>query len=55
MNGPEYAGDSVGPAFDPEAMLAARRDGASVEELTHRSWSLQAQLPDPMAVLSGAS
>jgi len=55
MNGPEYAGDSVGPAFDAEAMLAARRDGASVEELTHRSWSLQAQLPDPMAVLSGAS
>jgi catechol-2,3-dioxygenase len=54
MHGPEYAGDSVGPAFDPEAMLAARRTGASVEELTGRAWSLRAGLPDPMSVLIGA-
>ncbi|MEC3974469.1 VOC family protein [Amycolatopsis sp. H20-H5] len=54
MNGPEYAADSVGPAFDPEVMLVARRAGADVEELTARPWSLKADLPDPMAVLVGA-
>ncbi|AHH19785.1 putative extradiol ring-cleavage dioxygenase [Nocardia nova SH22a] len=55
MRGPEYAADSVGPAFDPEAMLAARRDGADVGELTTRSWSLRAKLPSPMPVLIGAA
>lgn len=55
MHGPEYAADSVGPAFDPQAMLKARRDGAGVDELTVRSWSLKANLPDPMSVLVGAS
>ncbi|MFI0938482.1 VOC family protein [Streptomyces sp. NPDC021020] len=55
MNGQEYAGDSVGPAFDPEQMLRERRDGAPVAELTARSWSLRAELPDPMGVLLGAS
>ena len=54
MLGPEYANDSVGPAFDPEAMLAARRGGTRVEELIDRAWSLQAGLPDPMATLIGA-
>ncbi|WP_018657066.1 VOC family protein [Actinomadura flavalba] len=53
MGGPEYAADSVGPAFDPEEMLAARRGGASVDELTARAWSLKAGLPDPMGVLLG--
>jgi catechol-2,3-dioxygenase len=55
MRGQEYADDSVGPAFDPEQMLQARKDGASVDELTARSWSLRAGLPDPMGVLLGAS
>lgn len=55
MNGPEYAADSVGPAFDPQAMLEARRAGAEVDELTNRAWSLEANLPDPMSVLVGAS
>lgn len=32
MNGPCYQQDSVGPQFDPEEMLKARRNGASVEE-----------------------
>ena len=45
MRGPEYAGDSCGPAFDPEAMLAARHEGAGIEELTDRAWSLRAGLP----------
>jgi catechol-2,3-dioxygenase len=53
MHGPEYAADSVGPAFDPEAMLAARRAGVGVEELTDRAWSLRAGLPNPMDVLIG--
>ena len=54
MLGPEYANDSVGPAFDPEVMLAARRAGTSVEELIGRAWSLQAGLPDPMSIFVGA-
>ncbi|MBW8487225.1 VOC family protein [Actinomadura parmotrematis] len=53
MNGAEYAADSVGPAFDPERLLKARKDGAEVDELTARSWSLQEELPDPMGVLLG--
>ncbi len=55
MNGPEYAADSVGPAFDPEQLLEARRTGAGVEELCDRAWALKAGLPDPMPVLIGAS
>ncbi|NUP03975.1 MAG: biphenyl 2,3-dioxygenase [Nonomuraea sp.] len=54
MHGPEYAADSVGPAFDPEELLKARAAGATAEELTKRSWSRQAALPDPMGVLLGA-
>jgi catechol-2,3-dioxygenase len=54
MHGAEYAGDSVGPAFDPEAMLNARRGGATVEELTGRAWALRDPLPDPLPVLLGA-
>ncbi len=55
MNGPEYAGDSVGPAYDPERLLAARRAGASTEELCDRAWALQTVLPDPMPILIGVS
>jgi catechol-2,3-dioxygenase len=53
MLGPEYAADSVGPAFDPEELLAARRAGASVEELSDRAWALKADLPNPLEVLMG--
>jgi hypothetical protein len=53
MHGAEYAADSVGPAFDPEELLAARRAGASAEELSDRSWALKAGLPDPLPVLMG--
>jgi catechol-2,3-dioxygenase len=55
MNGPEYAADSVGPAFDPERLLESRRAGADTEELCDRAWALQAELPDPMPVLIGAA
>lgn len=54
MNGPEFANDSVGPAFDPDQMLEARRSGASPEELCDRAWALKAGLPDPMPILIGA-
>jgi catechol-2,3-dioxygenase len=54
MHGPEYAADSVGPAFDPEEMWAARRGGSSTGELTSRAWALKADLPDPMAILVSA-
>ncbi|MFI9772973.1 VOC family protein [Streptomyces sp. NPDC052415] len=53
MEGAEYAADSVGPAFDPEAMLEARRNGATSEELSDRAWALKSDLPDPMIVLMG--
>lgn len=55
MNGAEYAADSVGPAFDPERLLAARRGGASVAALVDRAWSLEEELPAPIGVLLGAA
>ena len=56
MRGPEYAADSVGPAFDPDALLAARRAGASTEELSDRAWALSAgDLPPALTVLLGLS
>lgn len=49
MNGPDYDEDGVGPAFDVERMIEARRNGASVEELTTRVWAKSGPaLPDPM-------
>jgi catechol-2,3-dioxygenase len=53
MHGAEYAADSVGPAFDPEELLDARRAGASAEELSDRSWALGAGLANPLEVLMG--
>jgi hypothetical protein len=54
MNGPEYAADSVGPGFDPEVMLEARRNGATVEELTSRAFCVDSGLPAPIEVLTSA-
>ncbi|MEO6570670.1 MAG: VOC family protein [Ilumatobacteraceae bacterium] len=54
MNGPEYAADSVGPGFDPEAMLEARRNGATTEELTSRAFCIDSGLPAPIEVLTSA-
>jgi catechol 2,3-dioxygenase-like lactoylglutathione lyase family enzyme len=55
MHGPEFEGDSVGPAFDIERMVTARANGASVAELTTRAWALSGpELPNPMQVLTGA-
>jgi catechol-2,3-dioxygenase len=54
MNGPEYAADSVGPAFDAEQLLEARRAGAGVEELSDRAWALKAELPPALPTLIGA-
>lgn len=54
MNGPEYAADSVGPSFDPEDLLAARRAGATTEELSDRSWASKSKGPAPMSILMGA-
>ena len=53
MEGPEYAADSVGPAFDPDELLAARRAGASTEELSDRAWALKSDLGNPLDVLMG--
>ena len=53
MNGPQYAADSVGPGFDPEELLVARRAGATTEELCDRAWALQTERPNPLGVLMG--
>jgi catechol-2,3-dioxygenase len=52
MLGEEYARDPLGPLFDPQAMRAARADGATVGQLTSRSWALatQEQAADPASV-----
>ncbi|MDX6740040.1 VOC family protein [Actinocorallia sp. A-T 12471] len=53
MNGPEYDGDPVGPAFDVERMAAERAEGRSVEELQSRAWALTCpDQPDPLAALT---
>lgn len=55
MRGPEYDSDAVGPSFDVQRMIQARRDGVPVSELTTRSWALSGpELPDPMRVLTSA-
>ena len=54
MKGPEYAADPVGPAFDPEKMLKARRAGAVVDELTNRAWCIDSGLVNPLEILMGA-
>jgi catechol-2,3-dioxygenase len=53
MTGPEYAGDPIGPSFDPRGMAEALRGGTPVDELTTRGWALAAgpPVPDPMAAL----
>ena len=53
MHGPEYAADSVGPAFDPEEMLKRRKEGASAEELSNRAWCINSGLGNPMEILMG--
>jgi len=53
MRGPEYAADSVGPAYDPEELLRLRRNGASVEELSGRAWCISSGLGNPIEVLLG--
>jgi len=53
MRGPEYDADAVGPAFDVDRMIEARRDGASVAELTTRAWALSGpELPDPFEAMT---
>lgn len=39
MCGQEYAGDFIGPSFDPDTMLNAWRSGTPESELISRSWA----------------
>lgn len=53
MKGPDYDSDGVGPAFDVERMISARKSGVPVAELTTRAWALSGPtLPDPMTALN---
>jgi hypothetical protein len=54
MRGPEYAADSVGPAYDPEELLRRHRDGTAASELSGRAWCVDAGLANPLDVLLGA-
>ncbi len=50
MHGPEFAGDPIGPAFDPQLMADALQAGTPVTELTTRAWALAGpKMPEPMA------
>lgn len=50
MHGAEFAGDPIGPAFDPQLMADALQAGTSVAELTTREWALAGpKMPEPMA------
>ena len=52
MMGPAFAADPIGPAFDPQLMIEARRAGTPVAALTTREWALGGPaLPDPMSRL----
>jgi catechol-2,3-dioxygenase len=55
MEGPEYDGDPVGVAFEPEKMIEARKAGVSVQELTSRRWAetVSPGLPNPLEALAG--
>lgn len=55
MNGPHYDEDAVGPGFDVPTMIAARRAGATVAELTTREWAKAGPVvTDPMAAFAEA-
>ena len=56
VGAPILAADGIlpGRSFpNPEALLAARQAGASVEELSDRAWALKTELPNPLDVLMG--
>lgn len=53
MQGAEYAADSAGPTFDPEAMAVALESGASVSELINRAWAAQFPQIDVRSKLMG--
>lgn len=53
LQGPDFEADSWGPQFDVEKMVEARANGASVSELTSRTWALSGpKLPHPSLVLA---
>ena len=54
MNAAEYAADSVGPGLRPPRNCSPPAGGgASVEELSDRSWAVKAELANPLEVLMG--
>jgi hypothetical protein len=38
LEAPEFKADPIGTFLDPEKVVAARREGASLEELHHRAY-----------------
>jgi len=57
MQGPEFADDDVGIAFNPELMREARAGGTPIETLKTRAWAVQTSrpdLPDPVVALTSS-
>jgi catechol-2,3-dioxygenase len=52
MGSGEFDADPVGPSFDVDRMVAARRDGTPAAELTTRAWAVSGPAqPDPFPLL----
>ncbi|MGW8813452.1 VOC family protein [Gordonia terrae] len=45
MEGAEYAGDPLGPFYDPRALVRALSDGVAEAEIMTRQWALANPLP----------
>lgn len=55
MRGPEFAGDAVGPVYDPQRMLDDFKHGVSVATLQTRAWALAGPpMPHAMALFASA-
>ena len=55
MHGPEFAGDPIGPVYDPQRMLDDYNNGVPVSVLTTRTWALAGPpMPHALALMMSA-
>ncbi|MFE3203551.1 VOC family protein [Embleya sp. NPDC055664] len=54
LTGPEFTADPVGPAFDPDRLLADYERGVPIAELTTRTWAAAGAVHShPLLALTG--
>ncbi|MYS82726.1 VOC family protein [Embleya scabrispora] len=54
LTGAEFTADPVGPAFDPDRLLAAYESGTAIAELTTRAWASAGPVhTHPLLALTG--